>query len=225
MTDSAFDSVKSLFRMTDEQAMWRVQMHEDAHAFAQLMKRWEEPIRRLCTRLTGDVHRAEDLTQEAFTRIFTRRKDYRAGGRFSTYLWRIALNLCYDDLRRTRRRGEAFLEDQTGEEFSVIDHMATQPSPDTAMVQEERADMVRRALMRLPDNHRSVIVLRHYEGLKFREIAEVLEIPEGTVKSRMADGLTQLSRMLQPVWDETSPNRGSVRLSRRNKNQPEQLLI
>ena len=84
--------------------MWRVQMQDDTEAFAELVRRWEGPLRSLCARMTGDVHRAEDLAQEAFTRLFLRRKSYRAEAKFSTYLWRIAINLCYDELRRARRR-------------------------------------------------------------------------------------------------------------------------
>src|SRR6266480_4947280 len=105
----------SLFSMTDEQAMMRVQAQDDPGAFARLVERWEEPIRRLCARMTGDPHRGEDLKQETFSRLFEKRKDYEPTGRFSTYLWRIALNLCYDELRRRERRGE-ILQESAGEE-------------------------------------------------------------------------------------------------------------
>ena len=81
--------------------MWRVKTHDDHHEFSRLVKRWEEPIRRLCTRMTGDPHRAEDLRQETFLRLFERRREDQMTGRFSTYLWRIALNLCYAELRHS----------------------------------------------------------------------------------------------------------------------------
>src|SRR5271169_4931869 len=74
--------------MTDEQAMWLVQTEEDHRAFATLVERWEGPILRLCARLTGDAHRGEDLKQEAFSRVFARRKDFQMGAKFSTWLWR-----------------------------------------------------------------------------------------------------------------------------------------
>src|SRR5207249_11803486 len=102
--------LSALFSMTDEQAMWRVQTQEDHHAFAQLVERWEEPIRRLCARMTGDTHRAEDLKQETFARVFEKRKSFQPNARFSTWLWRIALNLCYDELRRINRRSESPLD-------------------------------------------------------------------------------------------------------------------
>ena len=102
----------SLFSISDEQAMWRVQMNDDAEAFALLVERWEGPIRGLCTRMLGDMHRGEDLAQEAFARVFAKRKEWVPNGKFSTFLWRVALNLCYDELRRRERRRELSLENE-----------------------------------------------------------------------------------------------------------------
>ena len=67
----------SFFAITDEEAMHRVRLHDDAEAFTQLVSRWRAPIERLCTRMLGDSHRGEDLAQETFSKIYTRRKDYR----------------------------------------------------------------------------------------------------------------------------------------------------
>lgn len=189
-----------LLGVTDEQAMWRVQTRDDAEAFAALVARWEEPVRRLCARMTGDPHRGEDLAQEAFARAFARRRDFDPGGRFSTWLWRIALNLCHDELRRRSRRGECSLDEFAGEDgLEVLPDPADPPSPAAAAEAGERAEVVRRALQRLPAAHRSVVILRHFEGLKFAEIAAVLGIPEGTVKSRMAESLGRLGRWLRPL--------------------------
>jgi RNA polymerase sigma-70 factor (ECF subfamily) len=189
----------SLFVASDEQAMWRVQTGDDERAFAQLVRRWQVPIRRLCARMLGDPHRGEDLAQEAFVRVFARRKDWQPTGKFSTWLWRIALNLCYDELRRLKRRGEKSLDDADAPGLDDFTNwVAPMPGPDEALVAREEGERVRQAMQRLPDVYRSVVILRHYEGLKFREIAGVLDLPEGTVKSRMAEALTQLSRWLKP---------------------------
>src|SRR2546427_726937 len=76
---------------------------------------------------------------------------------------------------------------------------APEPPPDKSLVDQERSELVRGALMQLSEAYRTVLVLRHYENLKFREIAGVLEVPEGTVKSRMAEALTQMGRLLKPM--------------------------
>jgi RNA polymerase sigma-70 factor (ECF subfamily) len=201
MAGSFFKSLPSLFSISDEQAMWRVKMEDDPQSFAQLVRRWEKPIQSLCARMTGDVHRGEDLAQETFSRIFSRRKEYEASGRFSTFLWRVALNICYDELRKIKRRRE-FAFDARMEEAGDEEMAVEAPSPDVSLVEQERAAVVRKALVRLDEPYRSVVVLRHFEGLKFREIGEVLEIPEGTVKSRMAEALSQLNKILSHTLNE-----------------------
>ncbi len=198
MSAAAFQAIKSLFAPTDEQLMWRVQRHDDAAAFAGLVGRWQAPIQRLCARLTGDPHRAEDLTQEVFSRLFAHRKAYQPDRKFSTYLWRIALNHCYRDLSRARYRLEVPFETaRDGEPPVAADFPAGAPAPDETLADRETADAVRRALMELPEHLRGIVVLRHYENLKFREIAEVLDLPEGTVKTRMTEALNELARRLR----------------------------
>jgi RNA polymerase sigma-70 factor (ECF subfamily) len=193
--------------------MGRVKRDDDAAAFTRLMARWEKPIQRLCVRMTGDAHRAEDLTQTAFTRVFTRRGEWEPAGKFSTFLWRVALNLCHDELRRRQRRSEFSLDaleeaDGAGETRFVSD----EPAPDSQAESQERGELVRRALAELPGPYREVVVLRHYEGLKFREIGEVLGIPEGTVKSRMAEALGQLNRLLKHVNEDEVCNRKNTQI-------------
>ena len=184
----------SLFAISDEQAMWRVQMQDDAEAFALLVERWEIPIQNLCARMLGDTHRGEDLAQETFARLFAKRKEYESRAKVSTFLWRIALNLCYDELRRRERSREMPFDGELSDDHG---HASETLSPDLSLAREEAAAHVRHALMQIPETYRSVLILRHYEDLKFREIADVLDIPEGTVKSRMAEGLTQLARLLE----------------------------
>jgi RNA polymerase sigma-70 factor, ECF subfamily len=189
---------------SDEKKMWRVQTQDDESAFAQLVQRWEGPIQRLCVRMTGDAHEGQDLAQETFIRVFAKRREYQANGKFSTWLWRIALNLCYDQLRRRQRRQESSLEIVGEETNCALEAVATaEPAPDTSLAMRERGELVRRALMQLSETYRTVLVLRHYEDLKFREIAEVLGVPEGTVKSRMVEALAQMSRLLTAIYPAT----------------------
>jgi RNA polymerase sigma-70 factor (ECF subfamily) len=208
--------LSNFFSAGDEQLMWRVKLQDDHHAFADLMQRWQKPIQDLCIRMTGDLHRAEDLTQTAFTRVFARRADWEPTAKFSTFLWRVALNLCHDELRSRNRRGECSLDDFTEEDANEsIFVAADQPGPDALAEATERAEIVRQTLLKLAPHYREVVVLRHYEQLKFHEIADVLDIPEGTAKSRMAEALTQLTRLLQHLNERSSCTR---------KNQPRELL-
>ncbi|HTD67872.1 MAG TPA: sigma-70 family RNA polymerase sigma factor [Candidatus Limnocylindria bacterium] len=204
--------LKSLFAISDEQAMWRVQTQDDHGAFALLVERWREKIRQLCVRMTGNAHHGEDLAQEVFARVFEKRRDFNPAKRFSTWVWRIALNRCYDELRRLPRAATESLDDENS--TVVLDIVATDANtPRDALAAQEEAECVRQALLRLPENYRAVLVLRHYENLKLREIAEVLEVPEGTVNSRMAEALAQLTRLLEPTFAPEKKNtRGTKEL-------------
>ena len=152
MRTAPLASLRSLFAISDEQAMWRVQTQDDERAFAQLVRRWEGPIQRLATRMTGDAHRGQDLAQETFARVFAKRKDYQPSGRFSTWLWRISLNLCYDELRRRQRREESSFDGMGGEAMAALEAFAApEPAPDKSLVEQERSELVRQALMQLSE--------------------------------------------------------------------------
>src|SRR5438445_12595991 len=141
-----FSTLSLLCSRTDEEAMSRVKSHDDEREFARLMKRWEEPIRRLCTRMTGDPHRGEDLKQDTFLRLFEKRKQYEPSGRFSTFLWRIALNICYDELRRLKRRREFINSSQPDAESESAPEPASETAgPDANAANLEEGEMVRRA--------------------------------------------------------------------------------
>lgn len=200
--------------------MWRVKLESDPQAFAELMQRWQQPIQNLCVRMVGDLHRAEDLAQAAFVRLYSARITWQPQARFSTFLWRIALNVCHDELRKSSRADECSLDTLDPDEPAVANLQMEEPGPDAQLEQRELADEVRRALLKLAPHYREVVVLRHYEHLKFYEIGEVLGIAEGTAKSRMFEAMNQLTRLLKHLDDRDdkkswNPNR---------KNQPRELL-
>lgn len=186
--------------ISDEQAMEDVRADGSPASFALLVKRWELPIRRLCLRMTGDAHRAEDLAQETFARVFASRQGFEGDRKFSTWIWRIAINLCLEEGRRRRLAEKFQLQIATS---SRDDQSDRQLGPDDKASASERSSMVHTALVALPQAQRAVVVLREFEGLKFREVAQILEIPESTAKSRMADALVELGRLLSPLRDET----------------------
>jgi RNA polymerase sigma-70 factor, ECF subfamily len=198
---------------SDEEAMRRVQADADPAAFAQLVARWEGPIRRLCVRMCCDEHRGEDLTQETFARVFANRQRFETDRKFSTWLWRIALNRCHEEARRTGRRGERTTDMSDADDGLGASAATSDEEPHVKAVRSEHAQLVRTALRRLPESHRAVVVLREYQNLKFREIAEVLDVPEGTVKWRMTEALNQLGEQLRPILagettDDPAPSTG-----------------
>ncbi len=206
MPGKLFSHLSDLLSLSDEQAMLRVQKRGDPRAFSLLVGRWENGIRRFCTRMTGDEHRAEDLAQDVFLRVFASRSDYRPKGCFSSYLWRIAVNLCHDEQRRISRRKERFFDKDSNKELKDEKPLETKEDwPDEVVANREQEELVRDALLQLPEIYRVTVILRHYEGLKFREIAQVEGIAEGTVKSRMAEALTRLKQLLKPIMNEQGP--------------------
>ena len=186
--------------------MVRVKEKGDHAAFALLVNRWQGPITRLCVRMMTDEQRGEDLAQDTFAKLYQKRGSYKPIGKFSTYLWRVAMNMCYDELRKRKRQWEREFEQLNTEGEERHDRLAVlDDTPMDETAKNEEAAIVRAALAKLPESYRSVLILRHYEGLKLREIAEILEIPPGTVNSRMAEALTRLSRTLGPKLSKSQP--------------------
>lgn len=177
--------------MSDEAVMLLVCARDDAGAFGELVVRWQQRIQNLCLRLTASMHDAEDAAQETFARAYAARSQFQGQAAFSTWLWRIALNATIDLQRKQRPR------ETDGN--SPDDALSRDQEPSLAAEQTESVQAVIQALQQLPDDIRTVVVLRHYEGLKFREISDVLGVPQGTVCSRMTDGLNRLAVMLRPA--------------------------
>ena len=175
---------------SDEALMLQLQTG-DLRSFDTLVKRWEKPLLNYCYRMVNDIALAEDLRQEVFLRIYRSAKKYRPTAQFSTWMYRIATNLCLDTLAKQQRRKETPIAAYLESESEGFDEKLVDPSdtPDAAVVKKETESRVRSALVRLPEDQRVVVIMRHYNGMKFREIAEILEYPISTVKSRMAAGM------------------------------------
>ena len=159
-----------------------------------LVARWEAPLFRFVSRLLDRPDDARDVCQETFLRVLRKSDAFREGARFSTWMYQIALNLCRDHVRRKKRWGHLVVASISQGPDDAAPREAAAPrtersDPDAALEHDERRRAVRRALGGLPRDQREVLLLKEYEGLKFREIAEVLGVPESTVKSRMYSAL------------------------------------
>ena len=173
-----FQSYKEDEAISDEQLMACSSNGDDA-AFALLMRRYENTLYGYLYRMLQNSADAEDVFQETFLQVYRNRHRFRADGRFKPWAYRIAANLAKDRLRVRKRRGEQPLD------TLAHDAAATAAAPDDAAGASETAQRLEQALAQLPAKQRSVFIMARYEGLPYGDIARVLRIPTGTVKSRM----------------------------------------
>jgi len=163
----------------------------DADAFNELAQRWQGKIHRFVYGFFGNADDAGEITQKTLIRVYRKVQDLDDPGRFPSWIYRIANNLCLDELKRAGRRRSTPLN---GEETLIADSASR--TPVGQLENRELGEIIQDALILLPDEQRIVIVLKEYEGMKFREIADILEEPENTVKSRMYYGLKTLRNTL-----------------------------
>jgi len=183
--------------VSDEDLVMAVQSG-DTDSLGVLVARWEQPLFRFVYRMLPRRDDAHDVCQETFLRILKKADRYRPGSRFSTWMYQIALNLCRDRARRRKRWGLILAESHAFDERSPeASRPATgQHDPAAEAERAELAAAVRVALSEIPPEQREVLILKEFEGLKFKEIAEILGCPESTVKSRMYYGLNGLRTVL-----------------------------
>lgn len=191
------DAPESTAQMTssDEELVAR-SAGGDLDSFNQLVVRWERPIYALAYRVIGREEEARDVVQEAFLRAYRSLGGFRGQAKFSSWLYRITLNLCRDWIRRHRRA--PFVE--TPEGIDIVELAGEAEPGETAEEAVARKDLgafVSRALDALSEEQRTAIVLKEYQGLTFQEIADLLGCPLSTVKTRLYQGLVVLRRELE----------------------------
>jgi RNA polymerase sigma-70 factor (ECF subfamily) len=179
---------------TDEELVARC-IGGDADSFNQLILRWERPIYALAYRTIGREEDARDVCQETFLRAFRALPGFRGQAKFSSWIYRIALNLCRDWMRRERRTGFV----QPPEDVDLMDLAAAdEPSEsiEDLVARKDQMRLVERAMAVLPEDQRTAIVLKEYHGMTFQEIADLLGCPLSTVKTRLYQGLSVLRKEL-----------------------------
>lgn len=169
----------------------------DMDSFNQLVTRWERPIYALAYRTLRREDDARDVVQEAFLRAFRGLRNFRGDAKFSSWLYRITLNLCRDWMRKERRTPIA----QMPEGVDAMDVADAHASPDESVeelvARRELSAAVAQAMAELPEDQRTAILLKEYHGLTFQEIADMLDCPLSTVKTRLYQGLSVLRRRLE----------------------------
>lgn len=184
---------------SDEELMRRLQAGEDA-ALAPLMQHWEGPVKRFIFRLVGNPTEAEDLAQEVFVRVYTKRASYRTGAKFSTWCFSIAANQAKNRLRWWRRRPALSLEAWAEAGGVAADESASGAQASQVAVQSERLAAVRQAVAALPVDLRTALVLFEYEQQSVNEIAEALHCTPKAVENRLYRARQKLGQALAPLW-------------------------
>jgi RNA polymerase sigma-70 factor (ECF subfamily) len=177
-------------------------MEGDSGAWAEMVRTHQKRVYGLCYRFTGNAADAEDLTQDVFLKIYSNLGSFDAArGSLPVWITTMTRNLLVDNFRRTRnQRATGSLDDgwETTEELRPVDRLAAVgPSPHEAAARKELATMVQRALARVSEELREAVILRDLQDFDYKEIAQVLGIPEGTVKSRISRGRAELARLLE----------------------------
>lgn len=176
-------------RASDEELMARVK-RGDADAFGELFDRYRRPIFTFIYRMIGDYHRAQDLLQGTFLRVFRRAGEFDESRRFPPWIYRIARDLCLDEIRRRERVEIVPLEEAS--------ELRCGGGPDRDVEADEAERMVERALALLPEGQREVLLLRDSLGLSYEEIAEATGASVPAVKSRLHRARVALKEMLKP---------------------------
>ena len=186
--------------MTREQetAVIRAVIGGDADAYEALVREYEKNVYNLALRMTGNTEDAYDMSQEAFLKAWRALSTYQFDAAFSTWLYRLTTNVCLDFLRKRNRQAHSSLttEDENEEprEYSVPDPA---PGPEEQAVSSWQQEAVQAAMQQLPEDYRLVLQLRVVEDLPYEQIADVMGIPVGTVKSRLSRARLQLKKLLE----------------------------
>jgi len=187
---------------TDWSHVVRRCMDGDSGAWAELVRTHHRRVYGLCYRFSGNAADAEDLTQEVFLKVYSNLTRFdTVRGSLQVWITTLTRNLLVDNFRRTRNlRATGSLDEgwESAEELKPVDRLtASGPSPHESAAQKELAKMVQNALARVSVDLREAVILRDLQDMDYKEIAQVLGIPEGTVKSRISRGRAELARLLE----------------------------
>ena len=171
----------------------------DQDAWSQIVRQHWRKVFNIAYKFTGKHDEAEDLTQDVFLKIFKSLNTFDRRANFQTWLVSVSRNLCIDHYRSVRKERETIDRDVDAGELTPA---ASTPSAYVQLEQRGRVELLRRALAELPPTLRSAVMLRDIQELSYQEIADHLQLPEGTVKSRINRGRTELARQIRRLRDE-----------------------
>jgi RNA polymerase sigma-70 factor (ECF subfamily) len=191
---------RQVISLSDEDLMAEA-AEGNERAFTELVNRYKSRVVNLVSRLLNDREASDDICQEVFVRVFLHRKNYRRGAKFSTWLFTIAANLAKNEIRRRKRRRNWTSLDEMQETLhdSSLQLMDPRANREGDVEVRQLQGVVGAVIATLPERYRSALVLRDIEGLAYEDIAQVLRIPGGTVRSRINRARLMLKKKLEPM--------------------------
>jgi RNA polymerase sigma-70 factor (ECF subfamily) len=195
-------------RQLDQQLVERVQ-RGDKQAFNLLVTKYQRRLGRLVSRFVRDLAEAEDVTQEAFIKAYRALPNFRGDSAFYTWLYRIGINTAKNHLLSAKRRPPSStpVDAQEAESFDEADLLREISTPETELMGKQVVDAVQASLQQLPEDLRSALTLREIDGLSYEEIAEVMNCPIGTVRSRIFRAREAVAENLRPLLETSEDNR------------------
>lgn len=174
---------------------------QDPKAFDELVSGYERRIYNFAMRLSGNADDAEDIAQETFIRVFNAIQNFRGDSNFSTWVFRIAHNVFLDMRKKVKAHPQTSLEESVELDESEVTRQVEDPNPlpDEVAQASELHNILQRAIDALPDYQREMVVLYHTQNKSYEEIAEIMELPIGTVKSRLNRARIALKSLLDPI--------------------------
>lgn len=172
----------------------------DREAFSEIVEIYKNGVFQLCYRMLGNRHEAEDIAQEAFLRAYVNLNSFNQNLKFSTWLYRIATNLCIDRIRK--KKPDYYLDAEVSgtEGLTMYSQISSdEPLPETELESLELHETVQKEILKLPEKYRTPIVLKYIEELSLNEISDILDLPIGTVKTRIHRGREALRKKLRYV--------------------------
>ena len=178
-------------------------LNGDINSFNRLVLRWQKRLYNFSYRYLTDEEQAKEVVQLALIKAYKNLKKLKNRERFSSWIFQITVNLCKDNLKQNSRKRHTELSDEViqneGEHLYSSNGITDRNNPMDILNQQDLGNIIKRTLTRLPEEQRIVIIMKEYEGFKFAEISEMLNVPINTVKSRMYYGLTQMQKILKKL--------------------------
>jgi RNA polymerase sigma-70 factor (ECF subfamily) len=192
---------KPLNELSDEELIIEFQRSGDEKAFEILIQRFKNPLTNYVFRFLGDYESWVDVVQETFIKVYRYKDNYSSVAKFSTWVYTIAGNLAKTEYKRKQRRN-LFSINSYGEESKTFEIPDESFRPDVTVDSNMKNEIIQNALLKVRDSYREAVILRDIQGLSYEEIAEIIGIEVGTVKSRINRGRAELQKFLKDIYND-----------------------